>query len=377
MKCDFLIIGAGFTGSIIAERAASQLNASVILVDKRMHIGGNAFDYRNEDGILIHKYGPHIFHSATRKPVDYLSKFTDWVPYFHRTLGVVEGNLIPIPFNFNSLYKSFPKNFAKRLEQKLITTYGYGLKIPILKLREHNDDEIKFLADYIYKNVFYNYTKKQWDLSPEELDPSVTSRVPVLLSRDNRYFQDSFQALPKEGYTKIFERLLANKNIKVFLQTTFQEVKDEIKYKYLIYTGAIDEFFDYKYGRLPYRSLRFDFQRLDINKFQPAAIVNYPNNNDYTRITEFKNFMKHPQNCPTTIAIEYPEPFEEFKNERYYPIPQARNLEVYNKYYELTKQIDNTILFVGRLAEYKYYNMNEVVASALMLFENKISKLKL
>ncbi len=377
MKCDFLIVGAGFAGSIIAERVASQLNASVILVDKRMHIGGNAFDYRNEDGILIHKYGPHIFHSATRKPVDYLSKFTDWVPYFHRTLGVVEGNLIPIPFNFNSLYKSFPKNFAKRLEQKLITTYGYGLKIPILKLREHNDDEIKFLADYIYKNVFYNYTKKQWDLSPEELDPSVTSRVPVLLSRDNRYFQDSFQALPKEGYTKIFERLLAHKNIKVFLQTTFQEVKDEIKYKYLIYTGAIDEFFDYKYGKLPYRSLRFDFQRLDINKFQPAAIVNYPNNNDYTRITEFKNFMKYPQNCPTTIAIEYPEPFEEFKNERYYPIPQAQNFEVYNKYYELTKEIDNTILFVGRLAEYKYYNMNEVVASALMLFENKISKLKL
>lgn len=377
MKCDFLIVGAGFAGSIIAERVASQLNASVILVDKRMHIGGNAFDYRNEDGILIHKYGPHIFHSATRKPVDYLSKFTDWVPYFHRTLGVVEGNLIPIPFNFNSLYKSFPKNFAKRLEQKLITTYGYGLKIPILKLREHNDDEIKFLADYIYKNVFYNYTKKQWDLSPEELDPSVTSRVPVLLSRDNRYFQDSFQALPKDGYTKIFERLLSHKNIKVFLQTTFKEVKDEIKYKYLIYTGAIDEFFDYKYGKLPYRSLRFDFQRLDINKFQPAAIVNYPNNNDYTRITEFKNFMKYPQNCPTTIAIEYPEPFEEFKNERYYPIPQAQNFEVYNKYYELTKEIDNTILFVGRLAEYKYYNMNEVVASALMLFENKISKLKL
>lgn len=375
MKCDFLIVGAGFAGSIIAERVASQLNASVILVDKRMHIGGNAFDYRNEDGILIHKYGPHIFHSATRKPVDYLSKFTDWVPYFHRTLGVVEGNLIPIPFNFNSLYKSFPKNFAKRLEQKLITTYGYGLKIPILKLREHNDDEIKFLADYIYKNVFYNYTKKQWDLSPEELDPSVTSRVPVLLSRDNRYFQDSFQALPKDGYTKIFERLLSHKNIKVFLQTTFKEVKDEIKYKYLIYTGAIDEFFDYKYGKLPYRSLRFDFQRLDINKFQPAAIVNYPNNNDYTRITEFKNFMKYPQNCPTTIAIEYPEPFEEFKNERYYPIPQAQNFEVYNKYYELTKEIDNTILFVGRLAEYKYYNMNEVVASALMLFENKISKL--
>jgi UDP-galactopyranose mutase len=378
MKCDFLIIGAGFAGSVIAERVASQLNASVIIVDKRMHIGGNAFDYRNEDGVLIHKYGPHIFHSATRKPVDYLSKFTDWNTYFHHTLGVVEGNLIPIPFNFNSLYKSFPKQFAKQLEQKLIASFGYGIKIPILKLKEHNDEEVRFLAEYIYKNIFLNYTKKQWDLTPEELDPSVTSRVPILLSRDNRYFQDNYQVLPKDGYTKIFERQLAHPNVKIFLNTTFKDIKDEIKYKYLIYTGAIDEFFDYQFGKLPYRSLRFDFQRLETQNYQPVAVVNYPNNNEYTRITEFKKFMNYAARNPlTTIAIEYPEPFEETKNERYYPIPQNQNIELYNKYFELTKEINNNIFLVGRLAEYKYYNMNEVVASALMLFENKISKLKI
>ncbi len=376
MKCDFLIVGAGLAGSILAERIATQLNRKVILIDKRFHIGGNCYDYRDENGITVHKYGPHIFHTSNSKQFEYLSKFTEWHNYFHTVLGLVDGKLVPIPFNFNSLYQLFPPKFAQRLEKKLIAKFGFGIKIPILKLKEDNDEEIKFLADYVYRNVFLNYTIKQWGLTPEELDPTVTSRIPVFLSRDNRYFQDTYQGIPREGYTKIFERMLQHPNIKVFLNTDFEDVKDEIKYKYLIYTGAIDEFFDYKFGELPYRSLRFKLQKYDMHQYQPVAQVNYPNNHLYTRITEFKHFL--PYNTPaTTIAFEYPEQYQRDINERFYPIPRTENRNLYEKYLELANEISYNTLFVGRLAEYRYYNMNEVVGVALMMFENKIKNLKL
>lgn len=375
MKCDVLIVGTGLAGSILAERIATQLDRKVIIVDKRFHIGGNCYDYRQDDGVLIHKYGPHIFHTNNLKQFEYISRFTEWNKYFHCVLGSVDGKLVPVPFNFNSLYALFPLKFAKRLEEKLISKYGFGVKIPILKMKEEKDDDIKFLADYVYRNVFLNYTIKQWGLTPEELDPTVTSRIPVFLSRDNRYFQDAYQGIPKEGYTKIFERMLNHPNIRVLLNTDFKHINEEIKYKYLIYTGAIDEFFDYRFGELPYRSLRFDLQKFNITQYQPVAQVNYPNNQEYTRITEFKHFL--PYNTPTTtVAFEYPEQFKLGDNERFYPIPRTENRTIYEKYLELAKEVADNTLFVGRLAEYRYYNMNEVVGVALMMFETKVKNLK-
>lgn len=372
MKYDFLVVGAGLAGAVLAERIASTLNKKVIIIDKRSHLGGNCYDYK-ENNLLIHKYGPHIFHTQSRKPFDYISKFTDWIPYEHRVLGSVDGELVPVPFNFNSLYKCFPLNFAQKLEEKLIQKFGYGIKTPILKLKENEDKDIQFLADYIYKNVFLNYTLKQWGMTPEELDPSVTSRIPVFLSRDNRYFQDSFQMMPKEGYTKIFEKMLSHPNIEIRLNTEYSDIKDQVEYDYLIFTGAIDEFFNYKYGELPYRSLRFKFESININEFQPVAQVNYPNLNDYTRITEFKHFYPE-KNETTTIAFEYPEKFEIGKNERFYPIPKEENSILYQKYLEEAKKLKN-VFFVGRLAEYKYYNMNEIIAVALVTFDTKINQL--
>lgn len=375
MTCDVLIVGAGLAGSILAERIATQLDRKVIIIDKRFHIGGNCHDYRQEDGVLIHKYGPHIFHTNNFKQFEYISRFTDWHKYYHTVLASIDGKLVPVPFNFNSIYALFPQKFAQRLEKKLLSKFGYGSKIPILKLKEEQDEEIQFLADYVYKNVFLNYTIKQWGMPPEELDQSVTSRIPVFLSRDNRYFQDTYQGIPKEGYTKIFERMLNHPNIKIFLNTDFAQVKDQIQYKYLIYTGAIDEFFDYQFGKLPYRSLSFDFQKFDKAEYQPVAQVNYPNNDLFTRITEFKHFLSY-NTSSTTVAFEYPVEFETGKNDRFYPIPRTDNRLLYEKYLELANQLSENTLFVGRLAEYRYYNMNEVVGVALMLFDTKIKHFK-
>ncbi|MCS7194988.1 MAG: UDP-galactopyranose mutase, partial [Meiothermus sp.] len=295
MKVDWLVVGAGFTGAVLAERIASQLDQKVLVVDRRDHIGGNAYDYYDEHGVLVHKYGPHIFHTNSRKVWNYLSQFTEWRPYYHRVLASVEGRLVPVPFNLNSLYALFPPRYAERLEEKLIYTYGFGVKIPILKMREAEDSDLRFLADYIYKNIFYGYTLKQWELKPEELDPSVTGRVPVYISRDDRYFQDTYQAMPKHGYTTMFANILRHKNIKVLLNTDYREVVEDIKYARMVYTGPIDAFFDYMHGKLPYRSLRFDFMYEEIEQFQPVGQVNYPNEHSFTRLTEFKHLtgQKH------------------------------------------------------------------------------------
>ena len=225
MKYDFLIVGAGFAGSVLAERITSQLNKKVLLIDKRSHIGGNCYDEPDQNGILIHKFGPHIFHTHGSKPYDYLSKFTGWTPYTHRVLGNIDGELVPIPFNFDSLHKLFPEEQASVLEKKLVAKFGEGIKIPILKLKEDPEQDIRILAEYIYNKVFLNYTIKQWGMTPEELDPSVTSRIPVMLGRDDRYFQDDYQELPNEGYTKVFEKMLNHPNIELRLNTDFKNIK--------------------------------------------------------------------------------------------------------------------------------------------------------
>ena len=379
---NYVIIGSGFSGSVIAERIANVLNKKVLIIEKRNHIGGNCYDYKDENGIIVHKYGPHIFHTNYKEVWDYLFNFTEWRIYHHKVLAFVDGKKIPIPFNLNSLYEVFSPSLAKRLEDKLLSKYKHGAKVPILELRKTNDQDLKFLANYIYKKIFVNYTAKQWGRKPEEIDPEVTARVPVVISRDNKYFTDKYQGVPKEGYTKIFERMLAHPNIKILLNTNFKEVLkvdlesrkiyflgQEFKGK-VIFTGMIDELFDYKFGVLPYRSLNLKFETIEKEYFQEVAVVNYPNDYDFTRITEFKHI--HPVETKKTIILkEYPKSYEAGKDIPYYPIFAEEARERYNKYKELAKKFDNLIL-VGRLAEYRYYDMDEAVKRALEVFEERI-----
>ncbi|MGI6285996.1 UDP-galactopyranose mutase [Neomoorella humiferrea] len=373
MKVDWLIVGAGFTGATLAERIASQLGQRVLIVDRRDHIGGNAFDYYNEDGILVHKYGPHIFHTNDIKVWNYLSQFTEWRPYYHKVLVVVDGNKIPLPFNLNSLYAIFPPRYAEKLEELLLTNYSFGAKIPILKLRENADGDLRFLANYIYEKIFYGYTFKQWGMKPEELDWSVTGRVPVYISRDDRYFQDHYQAIPRYGYTELFRRMLRHPEIKVLLNTDYREVMDEIKFNRMIYTGPIDEFLDYMYGPLPYRGVRFDFITLDEEWYQEVGTINYPNEYDFTRITEQK-YLSGQLLPKTTLLYEYPTEYIAGKNEPCYPVPQKDNQQRYEMYMKHAEKFKGTVLFAGRLADYKYYNMDQAVARALTVFEQEVIK---
>ena len=379
---DFIIVGAGFVGSVLAERIASVLNKKVLIIEKRNHIGGNCFDYRDENGIIVHKYGPHLFHTNYKEVFDYLSNFTDWEIYHHRVLAFVDGKKVPIPFNLNTLYEVFSKPLAERLENKLLSKYKYSSKVPILELQKENDKYLKFLAEFIYDNIFKNYTAKQWGLKPEEIDPEVTARVPIYISRDNRYFTDKYQVVPRDGYTKTFERMLKHPNIKIMLNTDFKEVLtvdfenkkiyfmgQQFKEK-VVFTGMIDEFFKFKYGYLPYRSLDLKFETLDKEYFQEAPVVNYPNDYDFTRITEFKHI--HPvSQKKTKILLEFPKAYQSGRDIPYYPFFTEEAQEIYNKYKEEAKKFDSLIL-VGRLAEYKYYDMDDATKRALEVFEEKI-----
>ena len=378
---NYIIIGSGFAGSVIAERIANVLNGKVLVIEKRNHIGGNCYDYTNKDGIIIHKYGPHLFHTDYKEVFDYLSNFTEWNIYHHKVLAFIDGKKVPIPFNLNSLYMIFPETLAKKIEEKLIKRYTYNSKVPILELKKENDEDLKFLADYVYQNVFLNYTAKQWGMKPEEIDKEVTARVPVLIGKDDRYFKDKYQGIPSEGYSKIFEKMLNHPNIKIMLNTDFKEVInidfDNKKIYFLgqefkgslIFTGMIDELFDFKYGYLPYRSLDLKFETLEKEWFQEVATINYPNDYDFTRITEFKHI--HPTiSEKTTILKEYPKAYIPNKDIPYYPILTKENQELYGRYKEEADKFGNIVL-VGRLAEYRYYDMDDVVKRALEVFEEK------
>lgn len=369
---DWLVVGAGYTGAIIAERLATQAGKTSLVIDRRDHIAGNAHDRRNDAGVLYHQYGPHVFHTNARSVADYLTQFTEWLPYEHRTLGYIDGRLVPIPFNLTSLQILFPKAEAERLTKILIETYGMDQKVTILKMRESPVQGVRDLADFIYKNVFYGYTTKQWGLSPEALSPSVTARVPVYVSYDDRYFQDDFQNMPKEGYTKMFERILGQKGIDVSLNTDIKDVGDEITYDRLLYTGAIDEYFNYELGELPYRSLDFDFQTYRQRRHQAAGQLNYPMSHDFTRITEMAHLTQEWSDV-TTVAIEYPVAHIPGKTVPYYPIPRDENHELHNKYIALAKREAPNVLFAGRLGDYKYYNMDQAIGRALSLFEKTIT----
>lgn len=366
-KIKNIVVGAGFSGATMAHKIATELNEHVLVIDAKNHIGGNCYDYWDKNGICVHQYGTHIFHTNLKNVWDYISQFTKWYPYMHQVRGLIDGQEVPIPFNLNSIHQVFPKSIADTLEQKLIAKFGFNVKVPILELRKANDKDLEFLADYVYEKIFLHYTLKQWGMKPEDLNPAVTGRVPVYISRDNRYFQDTYQGIPLEGYTKVIERMLDNPKINVKLNTKWEDIKDKVSYGRLFFTGPIDEFFDYNLGELPYRSLHFDFLTFDKEYFQSGACINYPNNYDFTRIGEYKYFLDNKSN-KTVVSYEYPESFERGKNERYYPIVKDENQALYNKYLEQTTTLKN-VYFLGRLGDYKYYDMDKAINRAMELFK--------
>ena len=387
MKPEVIVIGAGFAGSVAAERLANGDGKHVLLLEKRGHIGGNMYDYIDENGVRRHEYGPHIFHTNNKEVVDYLSQFTDWYSYQHCVLGHINGVVAPVPFNLTTIERSFDKEKADRLKELLINEYGMEKKVPILTLRANANPEINELAEYIYEHVFKYCTMKQWGQTPEEIDPAVTGRVPVHISYDARYFQDTYQQMPSDGYTALFEKMLSSDNIEIRLNTDARDVlkvDTENKKIYfegeeftgsVIFTGAIDELLDYPLGELPYRSLEFDVQSHP-HTFQQAATENYPTpaeQNAFTRITEYKLFMpKDQQPEATTIAVEYPMTYHhdaEKGNIPYYPIAKEECRKQYEAYCDLIKDIPNLHL-LGRLAEYQYYNMDALIAKALQMYNN-------
>lgn len=368
MNIENLIVGCGLSGIVLANRIANELNEDVLIIDKKNHIGGTCYDFKNEFGITIHKYGPHIFRTDNKEIWDYLSKYTEWKPYIHKVHGLIDGIEVPIPFNLNSLYLVFSPYMAKELEGKLLKHFRYGSKTTILELRKSKDDDLKLLADFVYEKVYLNYTIKQWDLKPEQMDGSVIGSVPINISRDDRYFRCKYQGMPLHGYSEMFNKMLNNKKIKILLQTDYKEVNQQIKYKRLFYTGSIDEYFDYLYGELPYRSVDFKFKTYLKANIQNTSVLNYPNNYDFTRSTEYKKFLDETY-LFSTIGYEYPLYYKDGENERIYPIINGTNSFTYSKYLIESEKYKN-IYFLGRLGSYKYLDMERTIKQAFEVFLN-------
>jgi UDP-galactopyranose mutase len=356
---DYLIVGAGFAGSVLAERLANVLGQRVLIVDKRPHIGGNAYDRYDDAGVLIHPYGPHIFHTNSEDIFDYLSKFTEWRPYQHRVLASVDGQMVPMPINLDTINKLYGLNLTSFEVEKFFESVAEKKD----EVKTSEDVVVSKVGRELYNKFFRGYTRKQWGLDPSELDASVTARVPTRTNRDDRYFADKFQAMPRHGYTRMFEKMLAHPNIKIMLNTDYRDIVDMIPWRHMIYSGPVDAFFDCKYGKLPYRSLRFEHVNLPKAQFQPVGTVNYPNDYGYTRISEFKHITGQ-EHSSTSVVYEYPCA----EGDPYYPVPRPENAELYRKYEALAEQTPN-VTFVGRLATYRYYNMDQVVGQALAAFK--------
>ncbi len=376
---DFVVVGAGFSGSVIAERVANVLKRNVLVLEKRNHIGGNAFDFE-DDGIIVQKYGPHIFHTNSETVWKYVSRFAEWLSYKHRVRAFVKGKFIPLPFNFKSIDLLFPFSEAKSYKNALSGEFGLGSRVSIFELADSGNPLVRKLSDFIYENVFLNYTIKQWGITPEQIDRSVLRRVPVVISYEDVYFKDRFQGVPKSGFTDIFKKMLNNKRIKIMTGTDFADVFEldmKLHKIYLksgkkfggkiFYTGCPDELFSFKFGKLPYRSLDFKFERIPLRQYQDVAVVNYPNDFEFTRITEFKHFYKTSANG-TIIAKEFPK--ERTENDiPYYPVLNTKSRNLYKQYKVEAKKFGN-IIFAGRLANFKYLNMDEAILNALELTEN-------
>lgn len=376
---DCIIVGAGIAGATVARKLAEESNKKVLVLERRNHIGGNCYDKPDDHGILIHEYGPHIFHTGDEGVREFLSRFTKWYDFGHEVVAKVGDQLIPVPFNLNTLHMVYDKEKAERLEKKLIEEYGLDSRVPIMKLRESTDADVREIADYVYKNVFLYYTMKQWGQTPEEISPEVTGRVPVVISYDNRYFKDKYQSVPVDGFTPMFAAMLDHPNIEVRTGVDCSDVLDfedgKIYFEKaeftgdLVYTGALDELFDCKFGRLPYRSLNFQFEHLAQDSFQDHSVVNYTVSEDFTRITEFKFLTGQKDTDGTTIVREYPFAYTGAEGEiPYYAILNAENEALYEKYRLLTEDFDKFHL-LGRLAEYKYYNIDAMCRKAMELAE--------
>ena len=370
-----LIIGCGFAGATVARKLAEQ-GLKVRMIERRNHIGGNCYDCNDEHGILIHQYGPHIFHTYSKEVYDFLSQYTKWYDYSHEVVGNVYDKIIPIPFNLNTLNIVFGEEKGNALKKELVDTYGMEARVPILELQKSESEGIREVAEYVYQNIFLKYTMKQWEQKPEEVDQSVTARVPVLISYDNRYFQDTYQGMPEAGYTVLFENLLNHENIQIELGV---DAKNVLTFDFenqkilvdgnefngpIVFTGAIDELFDCKLGQLPYRSLDFKFEHYNQEFYQSKGVVNYTVSEDYTRITEFK-YLTGQVADTTTIIKEYPKKYTDPKTQvPYYAILSDENKQLHQKYVDLVKPFNNFYL-LGRLAQYKYYNIDGIVLEAL------------
>ncbi|HYR12193.1 MAG TPA: UDP-galactopyranose mutase [Longimicrobium sp.] len=359
---DYLIVGAGFAGSVLAERLAADAGKKVLVVDKRPHIAGNAYDEYNDDGILVHRYGPHIFHTNSREVWEYLSRFTPWRPYEHRVRASVDGMLLPIPINLDTINQLY----GLSLTSLQVDDFFRSVAEPRDPVRTSEDAVVGRVGRDLYDKFFRNYTRKQWGMDASELDAAVAARVPARTSRDDRYFTDTYQAMPLHGYTRMFQNLLAHPNIKVMLNTDYHEVEGLIPYREVVFTGPVDEYFNFRYGKLPYRSLHFKHETVGREVFQSAPVVNYPNEHPYTRITEFKYLtgQEHPR---TSVVYEYPCD----DGDPYYPVPRPENAELYRRYRALAEETEG-VWFVGRLATYRYYNMDQVVAQALSTYRKII-----
>lgn len=380
---DCIVVGAGFAGATVARELAERGNRTVEVLESRDHIGGNAYDHYDEAGVLVHKYGPHIFHTVNDRVWEYLSRFTEWNGYSHEVLADVHGTYMPVPFNKKSLRLAFGEERGEQLIAKLIERYGDEQKVPISELRKESDPELVEVADYVWNNVFLYYTTKQWGVKAEDIDASVTARVPVFVSEDSRYFTDPHQGLPTNGYTAIFEKMLDHPNITVRTGVDARGVLSIVDDKVLvngepydgtiIYTGPLDELFGERFGRLPYRSLDFVFETHPVDQFQPRGTINYTVSEDYTRITEFKHLTRQELPGATTIVREYSRDYVPGKMDPYYPIVGEENAARHRAYVELTEKIGN-FYPIGRLAEYRYYNMDQTVANALELADRLLNE---
>lgn len=380
---DVLVVGAGYAGAVCARRLAEALNFKVCIVERRDHIAGNAYDYEDEAGILVHKYGPHIYHTYNDRVHDFLSRFTEWTDYQHKVLANIHGTLMPVPFNHQSL-AAFGEEKGEHLYRKLVATFGQDKKVPILELREKNDPELAEVADYVYENVFLHYTMKQWGKTPDQIDPAVMGRVPVFVGDDDRYFpQAPHQGMPKDGYTKLFENMLNHDLIDVFLDVDVRSIMQLTDTSVMvcgkpyggevIYTGALDELFGFDEGPLPYRTVDMVFETLPEDQFQPVGTVNYTVSENFTRITEFKNMTGQVVPGKTTIMREYSRTYLPGVGETpYYVINEPENIELYHGYRDRVAKLVN-FHPVGRLAEYRYYDMDGVTASALELSDEIIA----
>lgn len=361
----FVIVGGGFAGSVIARCLADYyINDQILLIESKNHVGGHSYDRYNEYAILVHQYGPHIFHTNYKDVFDFLSRFTSWINYEHRVLAFIDGKLLPIPINRDTINSYFGLNLSENEISDFIESIVEKKEV----IQNSEDVVVSKIGRELYEKFFKFYSLKQWDKDPSELDPAILSRIPVRFNNDDRYFSDTYQAMPSEGYTKMFGRMLDHPNIEVLLQTDYFDIKDQLEPELTIYTGPIDRFFNYKYGYLQYRSLRFEWHTYDKEFFQPVAVVNYPNDYAFTRITEYKRLTGQ-VNPKTTISKEYPT----WAGDPYYPVATQSNKEMYEKYHVEAEKLTN-ILFLGRLAEYKYFNMDQVVLQALSVFENRIQK---